>query len=212
MQQITNSVEVATNALAAAGKGLGGTVFDGPDVAVIICFILGMIGTVWYSMRKKNESGKDYFLSGRDANWLQIGSSIFSSNIGSEHLVGLAGAHILRDHVPDVVSVGCPHCSLKELSTLAQLLEERKVRREFWVCCSREVKRQSDEAGYSGIIEGSGAKFATDTCMVVAPVEDLGFKVVATNSAKACHYLRNAGLRTRFMPMEECVEEATRRR
>ena len=43
-------------------------------------------------MRKKNESGKDYFLSGRDANWLQIGSSIFSSNIGSEHLVGLAGA------------------------------------------------------------------------------------------------------------------------
>jgi SSS family solute:Na+ symporter len=51
-----------------------------------------MIATVWYSMRKKNESGKDYFLSGRDANWLQIGSSIFSSNIGSEHLVGLAGA------------------------------------------------------------------------------------------------------------------------
>ncbi|MGC9942757.1 MAG: sodium:solute symporter [Verrucomicrobiota bacterium] len=51
-----------------------------------------MIVTVWFSMRKKNESGKDYFLSGRDANWLQIGSSIFSSNIGSEHLVGLAGA------------------------------------------------------------------------------------------------------------------------
>jgi SSS family solute:Na+ symporter len=46
-------------------------------------------------MLKKNESGKDYFLSGRDANWLQIGSSIFSSNIGSEHLVGLAGAGFL---------------------------------------------------------------------------------------------------------------------
>ncbi|MDR3459729.1 MAG: sodium:solute symporter [Verrucomicrobiae bacterium] len=54
-----------------------------------------MIATVWFSMRKKNESGKDYFLSGRDANWLQIGSSIFSSNIGSEHLVGLAGAGFL---------------------------------------------------------------------------------------------------------------------
>ncbi|HEX7654512.1 MAG TPA: sodium:solute symporter [Verrucomicrobiae bacterium] len=51
-----------------------------------------MIAVVLFSMRKKNESGKDYFLSGRDANWLQIGSSIFSSNIGSEHLVGLAGA------------------------------------------------------------------------------------------------------------------------
>ena len=91
---VTNSMNVATNALAAqaAANGLGGTVFSGLDVVVIIAFAIGMVLTVWYSMRKKNESGKDYFLSGRDANWLQIGSSIFSSNIGSEHLVGLAGA------------------------------------------------------------------------------------------------------------------------
>ena len=90
----TNNMNVATNALAAASAagGLNGTVFNGLDVAVIILFALGMLVTIWFSMRKKNESGKDYFLSGRDANWLQIGSSIFSSNIGSEHLVGLAGA------------------------------------------------------------------------------------------------------------------------
>jgi SSS family solute:Na+ symporter len=94
MNEITNSVAVATNSLAAASVagGMNGTVFNGLDLAVIIAFALGMIGTIWFSMRKKNESGKDYFLSGRDANWLQIGSSIFSSNIGSEHLVGLAGA------------------------------------------------------------------------------------------------------------------------
>ena len=94
MNEITNSVEVATNALATASVagGINGTVFDRLDLAVIIAFAVGMILTVWYSMRKKNESGKDYFLSGRDANWLQIGSSIFSSNIGYEHLVGLAGA------------------------------------------------------------------------------------------------------------------------
>ena len=111
---------------------------------------------------------------------------------------------------PDFVSVGCPHCSLTELATLAKLLTGRQVRREFWVCCSREVKRQGDEAGYSRVIEASGAKFALDTCMVVAPVEELGYRVVATNSAKACHYLRNAGLKARFMPLEECVSEATR--
>jgi SSS family solute:Na+ symporter len=93
----TNSATAVTNSLAAtaAANGLGGTVFTGLDVAVIIAFILGMIAVVWYSMIKKMESGKDYFLSGRDANWLQIGSSIFSSNIGSEHLVGLAGAGFL---------------------------------------------------------------------------------------------------------------------
>lgn len=69
-----------------------GSVFNSLDWMVIALFAIGMIATVMFSMRKKNESGKDYFLSGRDANWLQIGSSIFSSNIGSEHLVGLAGA------------------------------------------------------------------------------------------------------------------------
>jgi SSS family solute:Na+ symporter len=77
---------------AAPAAASTGTVFDNLDWFVIVLFALGMIVTVWLSMRKKNESGKDYFLSGRDANWLQIGSSIFSSNIGSEHLVGLAGA------------------------------------------------------------------------------------------------------------------------
>jgi solute:Na+ symporter, SSS family len=94
MNEITNGAGVATNALATApvAGGLGGTVFDGLDLAVIIAFALGMLAIIVYSMMKKNESGKDYFLSGRDANWLQIGSSIFSSNIGSEHLVGLAGA------------------------------------------------------------------------------------------------------------------------
>jgi predicted aconitase len=110
---------------------------------------------------------------------------------------------------PDLVSVGCPHCSLAELNTIARLLEGRQARREFWVCCSREVKRESDRLGYSGLIERSGAKFALDTCMVVAPIEDLGYKVVATNSAKACHYLRNSGIKVRFMPLEQCVTEAT---
>jgi SSS family solute:Na+ symporter len=51
-----------------------------------------MLAIVLLAMRTKARSGKDYFLSGRDSNWLQIGTSIFSLNIGSEHLVGLAGA------------------------------------------------------------------------------------------------------------------------
>jgi hypothetical protein len=111
---------------------------------------------------------------------------------------------------PDFISVGCPHCSLKEVGTIAGLLRGRKVTREFWICTSREVKRQSDEKGYSKTIERSGAKFACDTCMVVAPVETMGFSVVATNSAKACHYLRNNGLRVRFLTLDRCVAEATK--
>jgi SSS family solute:Na+ symporter len=46
---------------------------------------------VWVTKQKQNSSG-DYFLAGKDATWLAIGASIFASNIGSEHLIGLAGA------------------------------------------------------------------------------------------------------------------------
>jgi SSS family solute:Na+ symporter len=93
---VTNITDAVNNPVAAVAAATHtGTVFNNLDWVVIALFGLGMIATVWYSMRKKNESGKDYFLSGRDANWLQIGSSIFSSNIGSEHLVGLAGAGFL---------------------------------------------------------------------------------------------------------------------
>ena len=92
MNEMTNSMALPTSTIAVTTVNGIGTVFNGLDLAVIIAFGLGMIAIIWFSMRKKNESGKDYFLSGRDANWVQIGSSIFSSNIGSEHLVGLAGA------------------------------------------------------------------------------------------------------------------------
>ena len=69
-----------------------GGVFNAADWLVVGLFVLVMLAIVLYAMRTKARSGQDYFLSGRDSNWLQIGTSIFSSNIGSEHLVGLAGA------------------------------------------------------------------------------------------------------------------------
>src|ERR1700760_1301045 len=68
------------------------SVFNTEDWLVVGLFILVMLAIVLFAMRHKAESGKDYFLSSRDSNWLQIGTSIFSSNTGSEHLVGLAGA------------------------------------------------------------------------------------------------------------------------
>ena len=69
-----------------------GPVFNSLDWLIVALFIAVLAAIVAYSMKEKAKSGTDYFLSGRDSGWLQIGSSIFSSNIGSEHLVGLAGA------------------------------------------------------------------------------------------------------------------------
>ena len=68
------------------------SVFDNRDWFVVGIFIAVMLAITVQAMRAKAQSGKDYFLASRDSNWLQIGTSIFSSNIGSEHLVGLAGA------------------------------------------------------------------------------------------------------------------------
>ena len=62
------------------------------DWIVLGLFCLALIGIVIWVIAKKDKNTTDYFLAGRDATWIAIGASIFASNIGSEHLVGLAGA------------------------------------------------------------------------------------------------------------------------
>ncbi|MDO9614034.1 MAG: Na+/glucose cotransporter, partial [Bacteroidota bacterium] len=62
------------------------------DWIVIGLFFLALIGIIVYVFKQKQSTSGDYFLAGRDASWLAIGASIFASNIGSEHLIGLAGA------------------------------------------------------------------------------------------------------------------------
>jgi len=62
------------------------------DWIVLGVFCLALVGVIFWVLKKKDKDTSDYFLAGRDATWLAIGASIFASNIGSEHLVGLAGA------------------------------------------------------------------------------------------------------------------------
>ncbi|MBN1819663.1 MAG: sodium:solute symporter [Prolixibacteraceae bacterium] len=61
------------------------------DWIILAIFFVGLIGIIIWVLMKKDKDTSDYFLAGRDATWLAIGASIFASNIGSEHLVGLAG-------------------------------------------------------------------------------------------------------------------------
>ena len=62
------------------------------DWIVIGAFCCALIGIVLWVVSQKNDNSADYFLGGKDATWIAIGASIFASNIGSEHLIGLAGA------------------------------------------------------------------------------------------------------------------------
>jgi len=62
------------------------------DWVVLGLFMMALLGIVVWVAMQKEEDTEDYFLAGRNATWLAIGASIFASNIGSEHLVGLASA------------------------------------------------------------------------------------------------------------------------
>jgi solute:Na+ symporter, SSS family len=67
-------------------------VFSGLDWAVVAAyFVLNTAICIWCALQKEKNT-EDYFLAGRSAGWLLIGSSIFASNIGAEHLIGLAGS------------------------------------------------------------------------------------------------------------------------
>jgi len=110
----------------------------------------------------------------------------------------------------DFVSVGCPHASIHEIAEVANLLRGKKVKKEFWITTARPTKRIADEAGYSKIIENAGAKFAADTCCVVAPIKER-FKGIMVDSAKACYYGRAKNkFKVKIGSIEECIEEATR--
>ena len=63
-----------------------------PDWIVIGLFFVALVGIIVWVSRMKQNNAADYFLGGKDATWIAIGASIFASNIGSEHLIGLAGS------------------------------------------------------------------------------------------------------------------------
>src|SRR4051794_39312149 len=68
------------------------TQLTGIDWIVIAIYFAILLVVAWWVVRKGKDSATDYFLAGRNLGWWIIGASIFASNIGSEHIVGLAGA------------------------------------------------------------------------------------------------------------------------
>ncbi len=108
----------------------------------------------------------------------------------------------------DFVSLGCPHLSIKEIAKIAELLQGRQVRVEFWITTARPTRQIADRMGYTQIIETAGAKFAADTCCVVAPIKGR-FKAMATDSAKGCYYAYAKNrFKTVLLPFEQVVRLA----
>ena len=61
------------------------------DIVVIAAYFLVLAAIAWWAAKREKNISSDFFLASRDVGWLAVGASLFASNIGSEHLVGLAG-------------------------------------------------------------------------------------------------------------------------
>jgi hypothetical protein len=97
----------------------------------------------------------------------------------------------------DVVCIGCPHCSLKEIIDVIRSRPEREV----WVFTARQNKHLLER--YSG----ENVRVIADTCMVVSPLEDLGISSIGVNSAKAAFYAANlSGLDVRFDSLDRLIK------
>lgn len=108
---------------------------------------------------------------------------------------------------PDLITLGCPHCSAAELRKVAELLKGKTVSKEIWVFTSRELATRYPES--VDTIEQSGAKVVCDTCMVVSPATNR-YSCVMVNSGKAFAYVPGmCGAKAVFGSLEDCVLTAT---
>ncbi len=110
---------------------------------------------------------------------------------------------------PDLVFIGCPHCSEDEIREVSKLVEGKKVKTdvELWICTSRYVKRRTGKD--SKIIEESGGHVLTDMCPIVSYTEKFGITTIATNSAKTAHYAPSLNkAEVQLAPLRKCLKRA----
>ena len=117
---------------------------DNLDWISILLYFLLLIGIAVWVIRKKEDNTEDYFLAGRNIGWFVVGASIFASNIGSEHVVGLAGTGasnklpllIYEIHAWVVLMLGwvfLPFYARSGVFTMPEFLEKRFDARSRWV-------------------------------------------------------------------------------
>lgn len=117
---------------------------DNLDWISISLYFLLLVGIAVWVIRKKEDNTEDYFLAGRNVGWFVVGASIFASNIGSEHVVGLAGTGasnklpllIYEIHAWVVLMLGwvfLPFYARSGVFTMPEFLEKRFDASSRWV-------------------------------------------------------------------------------
>jgi len=107
----------------------------------------------------------------------------------------------------DFVGIGCPHASKEEIEKIASLVAGKKLKAMLWVTTARTTKEKVPAAVKT--IREAGGQVLADTCVVVAPFKETGYKRIATNSGKMAYYAPNScGVTVRYGTMEQCITAA----
>jgi predicted aconitase len=174
-------------------------------------------GALGYYVGKQVKNGKPYFKGIKNANTDQLkalGAAMaasgavalyYAENLTPEatyqDISGLETISVTDTEIkatydtlntgenPDIVVLGCPHASLREIQTLAAEVEGKTLTKPVWICTSRVMKEAADRMGFTETIQAAGGNVVADTCMVVSPIEQMGFKTTAVNTGKGANYL-----------------------
>jgi len=108
----------------------------------------------------------------------------------------------------DVVMLGCPHYTLKQVGEVARLLNGKRIHRDvsFWVCTSATAKLLARRAGYVDAIESAGGHVVADTCIDEPCWYVYKDKVGMTDSPKCAYYRRFK--EAMVARLQDCVEAA----
>jgi predicted aconitase len=141
------------------------------------------------------------------------------ASVMSDYLEGLEKLSIGRADITEameilskplddpIIMLGCPHATLHEIRKISKRVKGHSVVGKLWVFTSRGVYLEAKRLGYVKAIEEAGGMVYRDTCMVVAPIKDMGWTQIATNSFKAAHYMASMGLETRIDSLEKLLED-----
>ncbi len=148
-----------------------------------------------------------FIFGSRMKNAMKERVTIEAENIKRAH-ADLSTAQISK---PDLIFLGCPHCSADEIRRIACIARGKKIRgrTELWVCTSEYVKKKA--ALHVKEIEKSGGHVLAGVCTVVSWTEKLGIETIMTNSAKTAYYAPtlNKAL-VSLAPLEVCLKAAVK--
>jgi len=154
-----------------------------------------------------------FHVAGYTPEAVAVGEDLLGPDVQFLSVEGLDDAYLAMNDEGvldiDLVSLGCPHASLAEIAQVAEFVRGQQMNTQLWVTTARRTRERAVVDGWVQTIEEAGGRVVADTCTVVAPLQLLGVRTLATNAAKtACYAPAHSGVRVRFGTIEQCLQAA----